>query len=218
MKKVLFNRRPSSKNPRTRRRRNSLVQALRNHQARPQTSTTRLVHVDIGDPSLDRMTVVRYLGAQCRGSRTEVLVEARQHAELQVEQDDLDVLSGKESMKANLFHYRDQKLGKGPLRRFLRSQVGRPWHDVEKALRRAQGGSVYWSERAWEAVEHLVSLNAVMEDGSPRDLQRPWLFDMSLRRDHFFVHPETGTLELIPRQPRAKRADGPKFGLSEPSA
>ncbi len=93
----------------------------------------------------------------------------------------------------------------GPLRRFLRSQVGQPWNNVYSQLcQRLDSNTMaglHVLSHVWQYVERDVELIDDIPYSKPN-----WRFRSRLDahyRDQFYVHPETGLLcaaEKIPRK------------------
>jgi hypothetical protein len=98
----------------------------------------------------------------------------------------------------------------GPLRRWLHSQLGRPWNDVySEACAVIKPDSVIRAHIKTHLLE-FVERHTFMHNGKVCLLDKAYrggvqpVSEVFWRRSMFFVHPETGTLQLIPR--RSKRA------------
>ena len=118
-----------------------------------------------------------------------------------------------ESMKAN--HTRRKWFSDliGPLRRWLHSQIGRPWNDVySEACAVIKPDSIIRAHVKTHLLQ-FVERHAFMHDGkvcildtSCRGGIKP-VAEIGWRRKLFFVHPETALLESIPQvSKRAWRA------------
>lgn len=142
MKKILVNRRQSTRCNKTNGRDNAVKQALRGYQLMDHGKSsggTSIVKVSADDPSLDGLKVLRSLGAQCERGSVTLAVEVESKAP-SIICDPLDAIEHRESMCRRLLHKREQgKLSSGPLLRFLRKSVGKPWREVEAALHRRVG-------------------------------------------------------------------------------
>lgn len=96
----------------------------------------------------------------------------------------------------------------GPLRRLLRSKVGKPWNDVYSELcQRLNTNSVtgqHVISHLWDFVERYVEII----DGVPYHKTHRSRFAIGHWRDEFYIHPETGILclaQTAPKKPRKKR-------------
>jgi len=101
----------------------------------------------------------------------------------------------------------------GPLRRWLRSQVGRPWNDVySEACKVIKPDSVVRNHIKFHLLE-MVERNTFMHHGKVYVKGRWWRQDgiipvSDLRGASFsYVHPETGILLAMPTQPRSRWRD-----------
>lgn len=101
----------------------------------------------------------------------------------------------------------------GPLKRWLRSQVGRLWNDVySEACAVIKPDSVVRVHIKTHLLE-FVERNTFMRDGTVWCITRHrWsesnempVYDLDKRRHLFYVHPETGVLSEIPDKPRPLR-------------
>jgi hypothetical protein len=118
-----------------------------------------------------------------------------------------------ESMKAN--HTRRKWFSDllGPLRRWLQSQVGRPWNDVySEACAVIKPDSIIRAHVKTHLLE-FVERHTFMHDGKVCILDTTYrggvkpVTETGWRRSLFFVHPETALLEPIPKlSKRAWRA------------
>jgi hypothetical protein len=126
-----------------------------------------------------------------------------------------------ESMKAN--HTRRKWFSDllGPLRRWLQSQVGRPWNDVySEACAVIKPDSIIRAHVKTHLLE-FVERHTFMHEGkvcvldtSHRGGVKP-VTEIGWRRSVFFVHPETGLLKPIPQvSKRAWRAREPQPPLN----
>lgn len=106
----------------------------------------------------------------------------------------------------------------GPLRRWLRSQVGRPWNDIYSDACTVIHPDNYVRVHVKTHLLELVERHTFMHDGEV------WCFsgggwsvdeipinEVRGRHHSFFVHPETGVLNIIPKiSRRAWAAQKPK--------
>jgi hypothetical protein len=127
-----------------------------------------------------------------------------------------------ESMKAN--HTRRKWFSDllGPLRRWLQSQVGRSWNDVySEACAVIKPDSIIRAHVKTHLLE-FVERHTFMHDGevcildtSHRGGVKP-VTEIGWRRSLFFVHPDTGLLEVIPKvSKRSWRARESKSPITE---
>jgi hypothetical protein len=106
----------------------------------------------------------------------------------------------------------------GPLKRWLQAQVGRPWNDVySEACAVIKPDSIIRAHIKTHLLE-FVERQTLMHDGKVCVLEFGYhgrgivpLDGQHYRRNLFFVHPETGLLQVVPRiSKRARRARKPK--------
>lgn len=101
----------------------------------------------------------------------------------------------------------------GPLRRWLRSQAGRPWDAVYGELRSRISPNNAVQMHIWQHAEHYVARRVVMVDGHPcRPPGEPWgteLRPLYHRWCPVYVCPKTGILRRTPVTAR-KRKKGPE--------
>ncbi|WP_392478602.1 hypothetical protein [Nostoc sp. C110] len=98
----------------------------------------------------------------------------------------------------------------GPLRRFLRSQVGQPWNDVYSQLCQRLDPSTMAGQHVighvWDYVERYVE---IIDGGFYSKPYRGYRSQLDTNhRDRFYIHPETGILcasEKIPRKQKQKQ-------------
>jgi hypothetical protein len=100
----------------------------------------------------------------------------------------------------------------GPLRRFLRSQVGQPWDSVYSLLCQRLDGNTMAGQHVlshvWDYVERYVEII----DGIPCRKSR-WRYIKPLDydyRDQFYVHPETGLLCAVAKARRKRLPEPPR--------
>jgi len=92
-----------------------------------------------------------------------------------------------------------------PLRRWLRSRVGDPWHEVYDDLSRFRDKSTlsghHFLAHLWAEVTREVEI----VDGVPYPISRRYNDrPLGWRRERLYIHPETGILCLAPRiKPRS---------------
>ncbi|MEH1785751.1 MAG: hypothetical protein V7K67_28555 [Nostoc sp.] len=97
----------------------------------------------------------------------------------------------------------------GPLRRFLRSQVGQPWNDVySKLCQRLDPNTMagkHVIDHVWGYVERYVE---IIDGGFYSKPYRGYRSQLDTNhRDRFYIHPETGILcgaEKVPRKQKQK--------------
>lgn len=209
MKKILVNRHQSTRCKKTNRRDNAVKQALRGYQLMDQGKSsggTSIVKVSADAPYLDDLKVLRSLGAQCERGSVMLAVEVESKAP-SIICDPLDAIDHHESMRRRLLDKREQgKLSSGPLLRFLRKSVGKPWREVEAALHRRVGKDFATGSPTWDEIDYRVCKSVELRDGQVFDLERPWTKTMIVERERFYVHPETGLLEKLPR-PKNNRTE-----------
>ncbi|MEH2137304.1 hypothetical protein [Nostoc sp.] len=95
----------------------------------------------------------------------------------------------------------------GPLRRFLRSQVGQPWNEVYSQLcQRLDPNTMagqHVIDHVWDYVERYVE---IIDGGF---YSKPYQgYGMQLNtnhRDQFYIHPETGILCAVEKVPRKQK-------------
>ncbi|QLE42568.1 hypothetical protein FD723_20450 [Nostoc sp. C052] len=98
----------------------------------------------------------------------------------------------------------------GPLRRFLRSQVGQPWNDVYSQLcQRLDPNTMagrHVIDHVWDYVERYVE---IIDGSFYSKSYRGYRSQLDTNhRDRFYIHPETGILcaaERIPRKQKQKQ-------------
>jgi hypothetical protein len=78
-----------------------------------------------------------------------------------------------------------------PLRRFLRSQVGRPWDKVHAEIRKALPNGLH-SDHLWSHITSEVMIQCVERDG--RVFGRPFYFGGEIEVEGLYVHPRTKLL------------------------
>ncbi|MBW4614292.1 MAG: hypothetical protein KME21_13670 [Desmonostoc vinosum HA7617-LM4] len=99
----------------------------------------------------------------------------------------------------------------GPLYRWLRSQVGKPWNNVYSELSYRLNATTLSGQHILSHVWDFVELNVVLIDGIPyrKDNHKHRLGEFNWRwRKQLYVHPEQMILcqiEKIPNQPEIKR-------------
>jgi hypothetical protein len=105
---------------------------------------------------------------------------------------------------------KESKANLAPLRRFLRSRVGRPWNDVHSEICEHVSPDSAVKSHVLDHVRREVISDVVIVDGVPHygPSVRPYV--RLPIEDDLYVHPETGRLCLAPRRPRPER-DTPRF-------
>jgi hypothetical protein len=217
MKKVLFQQRSSGKNSKGRHRHsNRLVQALRSVprcEFPPERSVVRMtVDPDVLD-SYAPKRILRYIGATGRGDNVKVTADLvfESYPDMGYSEPlPFDHLPKHERMGAGRYQG-DAEWCVGPLRRFLRSMVGKPWREVEAALRRKVGNQRNALNHLQDFLANLVERNVlVTEDGQVFNC-KTGEFAYSHGTDRFFVHATTGILGRLPNVPRAQKKDTRQF-------
>jgi hypothetical protein len=93
----------------------------------------------------------------------------------------------------------------GPLRRWLRTQVGRPWNDVYSEACGIVDSGDYVRVHVKTHLLEFVERNTFMQDGKVCVLDRGYrggitpIEKLTWSRTLFFVHPETGLLQSTPQ-------------------
>ena len=102
-----------------------------------------------------------------------------------------------EGMKRGWVRCRERNENLRPLRRYLYSQVGRLWNDVNRDIHRWIKTSNPAHSRWLNNIRFYVSQEFIWKNGEPHDLRKgeklPNVFSQAL----FFVHPETGVLHAL---------------------
>lgn len=88
----------------------------------------------------------------------------------------------------------------GPLRRYLRKQVGRPWNKVWSEITQALDSRSVSGRHIFGHIRADVALNVWI--GTDRRTYEIWSFGSVMRVTGLYVHPATGLL----RDTRTKRA------------
>ena len=102
----------------------------------------------------------------------------------------------------------------GPMRRLLRSQLGKPWDQIYSKIRREVKGNTMAGQHVLEHLSGYVCSSAEMVNGQPYAKggtgyywnRRP----LGLRRNEFYVHPETGLLCLADTRKQNPRTQQPQ--------
>lgn len=82
----------------------------------------------------------------------------------------------------------------GPLRRYLRKQVGRPWNDVYSELSTKRGG--FLGRHLRQHARDFVWIDVELDPkGRPKRRRRSWPY-FEPKRGDLFVDPVTGLLRL----------------------
>jgi hypothetical protein len=98
----------------------------------------------------------------------------------------------------------------GPLRRWLRAQVGRPWSAVYSELRANISPKNAVQMHIWQHAQQYVAQHVELVDGKPRyrnhaAFRYPFLV---ARWTPVYVCPKTGILRLTPPTPRKRKGPG----------
>jgi hypothetical protein len=86
-----------------------------------------------------------------------------------------------------------------PLRRFLRSRVGRPWNDVHREICSLLNVRSAVQKHVLDHVREMVEVNVVLVDGRPHHAPGHWYAGSLIVRSRwrgFYVCPKTGRLCL----------------------
>jgi hypothetical protein len=89
----------------------------------------------------------------------------------------------------------------GPLKRFLRKNVGRPWDKVYSELCSGLDRRKVTGLHIFQHLEHFVETNCHMIEGQPYSLR----YFGGYRVRWFYVHPQTGLLCEAPDGPGARK-------------
>lgn len=115
--------------------------------------------------------------------------------------DSRDQLSYRQSARPKVNSRRDHHHSVvAPLRRFLTTQVGRPWSAIYSDIcfaSRYQSIGDRWLDN-WTS---KVSINVSLAEGVVSDS-----CGLPLGRNEFYVDPVSGTLQVTPQRPRSRRA------------
>ena len=95
----------------------------------------------------------------------------------------------------------------GPLRRFLRSQVGQPWNDVYSQLCQRLDPSTMAGQHVIDHVWGYVERHVEIIDGGfySKPYQGYRIRLDANHRDRFYIHPETGILCAAEKLPRKQK-------------
>lgn len=124
---------------------------------------------------------------------------------------DSEELPRREKMRTPRRHYVGEKSQTdlwGPMYRFLRSRVGRPWDGIYSEIRQANDSRSHVQNHTVNHLLLLVERNVQVIDGEVYDDHGYRL--NPYRREAFYVHPETGLLCVLksePCKPRTVRED-----------
>lgn len=118
----------------------------------------------------------------------------------------MDEWPTKESHKRELRGIRNKSLNENlaPLRRFLRSHVGKPWNEVNSEMRERINLNSAVQLHIWQHVQQYVCVDPVERDGKLLDNR-----GHELRR-YFYVEPGSGILREVPFVRRIKKKSGPR--------
>ena len=94
----------------------------------------------------------------------------------------------------------------GPLRRFLASNVGRPWDEVHSEVCRELRGDPFVRGRFLSLVERHVERDVILIEGVPcRATGRAWGSPLVNYAGHFaYVCPQSGLLKKVAERSRRK--------------
>lgn len=93
----------------------------------------------------------------------------------------------------------------GPLRRFLRSKVNQPWNDTYRDLCDRLDPSTLAGQHVIFHLWHYVERHVEIIDDIPYRKVKSYFGRFRLESgycDQFYIHPETGLLQLAPRSPK----------------
>jgi hypothetical protein len=108
-----------------------------------------------------------------------------------------------------------------PLRRFLRSRVGRPWNDVHREIRALLSVRSAVHKHVLDHVKQMVEVNVVLVDGRPHHGPGHWYAGSLIVRSRWcelYVCPRTGALRLSPYRWRRAKIDPRTGSVLEPAA
>ncbi|HEY9809766.1 MAG TPA: hypothetical protein V6D13_10610 [Halomicronema sp.] len=99
----------------------------------------------------------------------------------------------------------------GPLRRLLRSKLGKPWDEVYGELRRRLDFNTVTGLHVLSHVWDFVYKDVEIIDGEVYVKPGTWRFSGGIggRRDRFYVHPETGILCFFESSPSTWQSQTP---------
>lgn len=110
---------------------------------------------------------------------------------------------------------RDRHLNENlaPLRRFLLSNVGRPWSKVRSEIRSVCDRSSTVKNHVWQHIEQYVEENVILRDRAPWTQRYSGWEPLLARNDEMplWVCPRSGSLRRAPRRPVD---DGARFGVA----
>jgi hypothetical protein len=92
-----------------------------------------------------------------------------------------------------------------PLRRYLRSNVGRPWSKVHAEIRAQLRGGTTMQQHVLQHLWDFVVRRPIMKDGVAHDVRPFWgkrLLESQEKWPRFYVCPRTGLLREAPRARR----------------
>jgi hypothetical protein len=100
-----------------------------------------------------------------------------------------------------------------PIEGFLRKSIGRPWNDVYSELSKNLPRNKWLNQHVWQHIYMMVEKYAVMHNGkvcilNPFEREYEDIEDSSFwrsKRNHFYVHPQTGLLTLINAKKKENR-------------
>jgi hypothetical protein len=104
----------------------------------------------------------------------------------------------------------------GPLRRYLRSQVGRPWNkvhsEISRHLRLASAVQSHVLDHLWDYVAVKVRLvdGEICDPAGVPLVRSAWQHRCPL----FYVCPKSGLLKVVPRPGRKRQAPSPREFLA----
>jgi hypothetical protein len=94
----------------------------------------------------------------------------------------------------------------GPMRRFLRSNVGRPWNKVHQELCEHVSFNNAVQAHVLAHIQQYVHRHVDLVEGAVVHRQRCWLGSRSLKPDEMYVCPATGLLKVVRRSRRRSEA------------
>lgn len=143
------------------------------------------------------------------GSRARGEAKGYRRSLQRIAEDELPVREGMKRLSRGGTKYLNEHLG--PLRRYLDSQVGRPWNKVfsEICARIDRDSAV--QDHVRDHVADYVTVHVILIDGIPCDGEGGWLYGEPLHRRYWkpwYVCPRSGLLRRV-ATPSRKRRDGP---------
>jgi hypothetical protein len=121
-----------------------------------------------------------------------------------------DLLAGRERIKARSGGHKSFNENLAPLRRYLNSQVGRPWAKIQSEISERVNPNNVVQKHILTHLHDYVVTNVVLIDGLPHYADRSWRFrgGAIVGRYKWYVCPKSGLLKRAPaevKRPRKQR-------------